>query len=121
MDPVGGSATALKRSYDIPSFTFAAQFGLRQLPGTLDLVGFDGVRASATFRTGGPWRGQLLFLRRDLVLDFASERRIVQVGWGEREVTVEWSAVPAWVRETHQNYEHLWRAIQVLTVPERPT
>lgn len=116
----GGSPTALKRSYDTPSFKFAARFGLRQLPGTLDLVGFDGVRASATFRAEGPWHGQLLFLRRDLVVEFAGERRIVQVGWGERETTVEWSAVPAWVRETHQSYEHMWRDIRVLTAPERP-
>jgi hypothetical protein len=35
----------------------------------LDLVGLDGVRASATFRTEEPWRGHLLFVRRDLVVD----------------------------------------------------
>jgi len=116
----GGSPTALKRSYDVPSFKFAARFGLRQLPGTLDLVCLDGIRASATFRAEGPWQGQLLFLRRDLVVEFAGERRIVQVGWGEREVTVEWSAVPDWVRETHESYEHVWRDIRVLTAPERP-
>jgi len=56
--PAGGTSSRpvraghqryLKRSYDVPSFDFAAPFGLRQLPGTLDLVGFDGIRASATF------------------------------------------------------------------------
>lgn len=114
------SPTALKRSYDMASFKFASRFGLRQLPGTLDLVGFDGVRASATFRVEGPWRGHLLFLRRDLVVEFAGDRQIVQVGWGEREITVDWSAVPAWIRETHQTYAHVWRHIQILTAPERP-
>lgn len=53
----GGSPSVLTKSYDIPSSEFAARFDLRQLPGTLDLVGFDGVRASATFRTEAPWRG----------------------------------------------------------------
>jgi hypothetical protein len=113
----GGSPTVLTRSYDVPSFKFAARFGLRQLPGTLDLVGLDGVRASATVRTEPPWQGQLLFVRRDLVFNFADDRRIVQVGWGEREVTVDWSSVPAWVREVHEKHENLWRDVRVLDAP----
>lgn len=113
----GGSATALKRAYDVPSFEFAARFGLRQLPGTLDLAGLDGVRASATFHADEPWRGQLLFLRRDLVVDFAGDRRIVQVAWGEREVTVEWNSAPPWVRAVHQTYQHVWRDTRVLDEP----
>lgn len=107
----------LTRSYDVPSFEFATRFRLRQLPGTLDLVGLDGVRASAKFRMEEPWRGQLLLVRRNLVVDFAGERRVVQVGWGEREVTVEWSSVPAWVREVHHSYEHVWRDVRVLNGP----
>jgi hypothetical protein len=114
-----GSPTALKQSYDVPSFEFAARFGLRQLPGTLDLVGLDGVRASATFRTEEPWRGQLLFVRRDLVLDFAGDRRIVQVGWGERGITYELQSVPAWIPEVHKNYEHVWRDMRTLDGPLR--
>jgi hypothetical protein len=113
----GGSPTMLKRSYPVPSFEFAARFRLRQLPGTLDLVGFDGVRASATFRAEKPWTGQLLFVRRELVVDFAGDRRIVQVGWGERKVTVEWSSVPAWVRAVHQSYGNVWRDIRMLNEP----
>jgi hypothetical protein len=113
----GGSPTKLERSYDVPSFEFAARFGLRQLPGTLDLVGLDGVRASATFRTEKPWHGQLLFLRRNLVLDFAGDRRIMQVAWGEREVTVEWNSMPAWIRTVHQTHENVWRDIRVLNEP----
>ena len=110
----GGSPTVLERSYDVPSFEFASKFGLRQLPGTLDLVGFDGIRASAIFRTEEPWRGNLLFLRRDMVVDFAGDRRIMQVAWGERGVTIDWDSVPSWVRAVHQAYEHVWRDIRVL-------
>lgn len=106
----GEPSSALTRSYDVPSFEFAGQFGLRQLPGALDLVGLDGVRASATFSTEEPWRGHLLFVRRDLVVNFAGGRKILQVAWGEREVTVDWSSVPAWVREVRESYENLWRA-----------
>ncbi|HEX4863824.1 MAG TPA: hypothetical protein VFV02_07115, partial [Acidimicrobiales bacterium] len=113
----GGSPTVLKQSYSVPAFEFAARFGLRQLPGTLDLVGFDGIRTSATFRAEEPWRGKLLFVRRDSVVDFAGHRRIVQVGWGEREVIVDWSSVPAWVDEVHQSHENMWRDIRVFNEP----
>lgn len=110
----GGSPTALSRSYDVPAFEVAAYLALRQLPGTLDLVGLDGARASTTFRTEPPWRGQLLFMRRELVVAFAGPRRIVQVGWGEREVTVEWGAVPGWVEDAHQAHANLWREVRVV-------
>lgn len=111
----GGSPTVLERSYDVPSLEFAAQFGLRQLPGTLDLVGLDGVRASATFCTETPWRGQLLFLRRDLALEFAGDRKMMQVAWGERDVTVDWGSVPAWVHEVHEDYGNLWSDMRMLS------
>ncbi|TQS42770.1 NACHT domain-containing protein [Cryptosporangium phraense] len=68
------SPAGLKGSYDVPSYEFAAHFGLRQLPGTLDLVGLDGVRASAAFRVDEPWRGHLLYIRRDLVMEFTGTR-----------------------------------------------
>jgi hypothetical protein len=32
------------------------------------------------------WRRTFLFLRRDLITDFAGDRGMVQVGWGERGV-----------------------------------
>ena len=108
------SPAALARSYDVPSPAFADKFGLRQLPGTLDLVGLDGARASVIYRADGSWRGHLLFLRRDLVAGFAGDRRIMQVAWGERAVTVEWGAAPAWMRAVHQGYQHIWREIRVL-------
>jgi hypothetical protein len=108
------SATALKGSYGVPSFELARRFELRQLPGTLDLVGLDGVRASATHRADEPWTGRLLFVRRDLVVAFAGERRILQVGWGERALAVGWGTGPSWLREVHQRYEHVWRDLRII-------
>jgi hypothetical protein len=108
----GDSPTALKGSYDVPSFEFADLFRLRQLPGTLDLVDFDGVRASATFRTAKPWRGKLLFVRRDLIVGLAGNRPIVQVAWGERGLTFERGSVPAWVSAVYEGYEYVWSDIR---------
>ncbi|WP_413115764.1 NACHT domain-containing protein [Streptomyces sp. CY1] len=108
------SETGLDGSFDVPSFEFATQFGLRQLPGTVDLVSLDGRRASAVFRADKPWRGHLLFLRRDLVEGFAGDRRIMQVAWGEREVAVDWRSVPSWVRAAQRSYANVWRHIRIL-------
>lgn len=113
----GESPTTLERSYDVPSFEFAARFGLRQLPGSLDLVSLDGIRASATFRAEEPWRGHLLFLRRDLVTDFAGDQCILQVAWGERSVTADWGAIPSWAHAAYQAYEHVWRDVRLLDKP----
>ncbi|MEO3862085.1 hypothetical protein [Acrocarpospora sp. B8E8] len=109
-----GKLTGPQRSYAVPSFDFATQFRLRQLPGTLDLVDLNSVRASATFRADKPWGGQLLFIRRDLIVDFAGHRRIMQVAWGEREVTVDWHLVPPWVQAAREAYGHIWREIRTL-------
>ncbi|MFD6096360.1 NACHT domain-containing protein [Nocardiopsis flavescens] len=106
--------TGIGGSYDVPSFEFSSHFGLRQLPGTVDLVDRDGLRASAVFRTVKPWRGHLLFLRRDLVEGFAGDRRIMQVAWGEREVAVDWSSPPSWVRDAQRSHENIWRHIRTI-------
>ncbi|MEH0416696.1 hypothetical protein [Streptomyces sp. B21-083] len=113
------SETGLGGAYDVPSYEFATRFGLRQLPGTLDLVGLDGRRASAAFRADEPWRGHLLFLRRDLVEDFAGDQRIMQAAWGEREVTVDWRSVPSWVREAQRSHANVWRHIRMLGAAQR--
>ncbi len=112
--PDSTSEIGLRGGYDVPSFEFAARFGLRQLPGTVDLVSLDGRRASATFRADNPWRGHLLFLRRDLVEDFADDRRIMQVAWGERQVATDWNSVPSWMRAAYRSYAHVWRNIRIL-------
>ncbi|MEF9907193.1 hypothetical protein [Streptomyces sp. P9-A2] len=112
--PNSTSEIGLGGSYDVPSFEFAARFGLRQLPGTTNLVGLDGRRASAVFRADRPWRGHLLFLRRDLVEGFAGDRRIMQVAWGEREVAVDWHSVPSRVRAAQRSHANVWCHIRLL-------
>jgi hypothetical protein len=108
------SETGLSGAYAVPSAEFAARFSLRQLPGNLDLIGLDGRRASAVFGVGKPWRGHLLFMRRHLVEDYAGDRRIMQVAWGEREVGIDWHSRPDWMNAAHQNYTHIWRRIRLL-------
>ncbi|MEV7383591.1 NACHT domain-containing protein [Streptomyces lydicus] len=119
--PDSTSETGLGGGYDVPSFEFAARFGLRQLPGTVDLVCLDGRRASAVFRADKPWRGHLLYMRRDLVESFAGDRRIMQVAWGEREVAVDWHSPPSWVRAAQRSHANVWRHIRILTAVQCST
>jgi hypothetical protein len=80
----------------------------------LDLVSLDGRRACAVLDVERPWRGHLLFIRRDLVEGFADGRRIMQVAWGEREVGLDWrSLLPDWVEAVHDSYAHIWRHIRI--------
>ncbi|QGZ47421.1 hypothetical protein GPZ77_02495 [Streptomyces sp. QHH-9511] len=113
------SETGLGGAYDVPSYEFADQFKLRQLPGTVDLVSLDGRRAAAVVRAVKPWRGHMLFLRRDLVEGFAGNRTIMQVAWGEREVAVDWHAAPAWVRDAQRSHANLWRHVRTLETNQR--
>lgn len=112
--PESRSQIGLRGAYDVPSFDFAHRFQLRQLPGSVDLVDQEGRRASAALRAEKPWKGNLLFLRRDLVEEFAGDRSIVQVAWGEREVAVDWSSAPDWVRAAQRSHANIWRHIRTL-------
>lgn len=104
----GGSSADLQGSYDVPSYEFATRLGLRRLPGSLDLVGLDGVRASAVFTLATPWRGSLLYIRQDLVHEFAGDREVLQVAWGERELDFGSPEIPDWTRMVYQASENEW-------------
>lgn len=99
----------LSQGYAVPSHEFATEFSLRQMPGTLDLVGLDGTRASAAFAVAHPWTGHLLFLRREMVLAYAGDRAVVQVAWGERAPAVDWYSTPEWVSTAYRAHQHVWR------------
>ncbi len=100
------------RGCDVPSARIAEHFDLRQLPGTLDLVGLDGRSASKTFRAPDGFGGQLLYIREDLIREYASDRSLVQVAWGERRVLFGWNNRPDWFAETAENAD-VWRRISL--------
>lgn len=108
------TSTNLDRDYCVPSHGLARKLKLLQRPGSLDLVARDGEPASLTFRATDPWKGQLLYLRQDLLRHYAGDREIVLVAWGERMVDVDWHAPPEWLREVHDNGEHRWREVRGL-------
>ena len=67
-----------------------------------------------TFKAPEPWRGDLLYIRKALLMRYANERRILLVAWGERKITGEWHSQPESFQKIYDNGEYLWREIDVL-------
>ena len=103
------------RGHWVPSHRFAAEFQLRERPQTLDLVTLDGRAASLTRNAPAGFEGKVLFLRRDLLAEYARGRKLVQVAWGEREVDVDWANAPEWVQEVRSDHSDLWRHVRLVT------
>jgi hypothetical protein len=82
------------RGHWVPSQRFAVESQLRERPGTLDLVTLDGRAASLTRNAPVGFEGKVLFVRRDLLAEYARARTLVQVAWGERQVDVDWANPP---------------------------
>lgn len=108
------TTTNLASGYWVPSHNIASKLGLRQRPGTLDLVGLDGRAASVTL--GGPpnFAGKLLYIRRDLLAEYAGKRKLLQLAWGERQVDVDWGNPPEWLADARSEHTNLWRRVDVV-------
>jgi hypothetical protein len=105
------TVTAEASGIDVPSYTFAQRFDLRQRPATLDLVTLEGGRASLSLRAPEGWEGHLLYLRSDLLAEFAEERHLVQLAWGERQLSLDARPVPDWLQQVLQSHQNVWRRI----------
>lgn len=94
----------------LPSFTFAQRFGLRKAPGSLDLVGLDGRVASLSLTPPDGFEGHLLYLRKDLLIEYAEGRSLLQLCWGERQIKLALDEDhPSWRIGDHA-YDGVWRA-----------
>jgi hypothetical protein len=107
-----GTVALAAHGCDVPSALFARRFDLRQSPGRLDLVGLDGRPASKTMLAPEGFSGDLLYLREDLLSTYAAGRALVQVVWGERQVTFDWNHRPGWLADVAEHAE-LWRHIEL--------
>jgi hypothetical protein len=108
------TVTNVASGHWVPSYNVATRFGLRQRPGTLDLVGLDGRAASATLAGPTGFAGKLLYIRRDLLAEYAGARKLVQLAWGERQVDVDWGRPPEWLTDARSENVELWRRVDVL-------
>jgi hypothetical protein len=98
----------------VPSHNLASQLDLRQRPGTLDLVSLDGHAASLTLASPADLKGRLLYIRRDILAQYAAGRLLVQLAWGERQVDFDWPRSPKWLNDLRSKHQDLWRHVAVL-------
>jgi hypothetical protein len=107
--------TTLRMSYDVASKEVAGAFDLRLRPRTFDLVQLDGSPASLTRAAPPGFEGHFLYIRRDLLREYAKGRDFVQLAWGEREPRFSGGAFPDWFAAVREAGDHLWRQIEVIT------
>lgn len=106
------STTAEASGQRVPSRRISERFNLREFPRTLHMVELDGTPASFSMRAPESHDGRLLYVRRDLLEEFAGGRKLVQVAWGEREHHFEQSwDPPPWLSEIVRAYGNLWRRV----------
>ncbi|TVQ94862.1 MAG: hypothetical protein EA397_00630, partial [Deltaproteobacteria bacterium] len=107
----------------VPSRLFSAQFDLRSLPQGFDQCLPDGTRASITLSGVEGLRGDVVYLREDLVKQYAGDRDVVIFGFGERELRPYPSPPPQWLLDARMQQKDEWRAVvrDVWSMlPERP-
>jgi hypothetical protein len=105
----------LRGGWDVPSKVLAETFDLRLRPRSFDLVELGGRAASITRAAPAGFEGRLLYIRRDLVEQYAHGRDFVQLAWGEREPRFSGGAFPDWFHTLLDAGEHLWRHVEVIT------
>jgi hypothetical protein len=110
--------------FSVPSKSFSHKFNLRSLTSSFDQFDPKGNLASITFSPPDHFdsEGNLLYLRKDLLLQYAKVKKqeFIWVVWGERTLTNLGYNHPDWCNQIYQNRGHLWRRIIALNdFPQR--
>ena len=99
------------RDVPIPSALYSTQFGLSGKPQTFDQFDPDGNPASKSFSGPTGFSGHILFLREDLVRDYAAGRVLIWFARGERWLFETIKDMPQWLSDVRQNQQDLWRLV----------
>lgn len=95
----------------VPSRRFAAQFDLRSTPQGFDQCLPDGAKASITLSGVDGLRGDVLYLREDLLGQYVGERDVVVFAFGERELRPYPPSPPQWLLDAQRQQIDAWQAV----------
>lgn len=95
----------------VPSRHFSARFDLRSMPHGFDQCLPDGTRASITLSGVDGLRGDVLYLREDLLRQYVGERDVVVFAFGERELRPYPPSPPRWLYDARRQQLDTWRAV----------
>ena len=98
----------------IPSKSFSTAFDLRGTPQTFDQGLPDGTLASKTLGASRGFSGHLLYLREDLVREYAKGRQLVWLTCGDRLLIRFRYRFPDWLENIFGSRAHLWHHVRRL-------
>ncbi|MBU4533437.1 MAG: hypothetical protein KJ650_07415 [Firmicutes bacterium] len=95
----------------VPSRPFSSAFDLRGVPQTFGQTMPDGTTCALSFTAPAGFNGDLLYLREDLVCQYAAGRRLVWFVWGERQLDLH-RREPDWLINARRERADVWRYIR---------
>ena len=101
----------------VPSRRFSSRFDLRSVPQSFDQCLADGTRASITLSGVDGLRGDVLYLRHDLLWQYVDERDVVVFAFGERELRPYPPSPPQWLLDAQQHGTNAWHEVVTELMP----
>lgn len=95
-------------SVRVPSVLFSTWFDLRSAPQSFDQFLPDGTRATITLGGVDGLDADILYVREDLLRQYAGERAIVWFAFGGRELRPYPPSPPEWLVETQRQQANTW-------------
>ncbi|MDP2856970.1 MAG: hypothetical protein Q8P50_03225, partial [Bacillota bacterium] len=96
----------------VPSQTFSKAFDLRGVAQSFGQMLPDGTMGVVSLGAPRRFDGNLLYLRRDLVVKYAAGRTLIWLVWGEREINSYPSQAPSWLIKVHRDLANVWMCVR---------
>ena len=96
----------------VPSRRFSEAFDLRSIPQSFNQTLSDCAVAAVSLGAPAGFEGNLLYLREDLVRQYAKRRRLVWFVWGERQLHAYPDSPPDWLIKVRQSEAQIWRYVR---------
>jgi hypothetical protein len=95
----------------VPSHPFSTWFDLRSAPQCFDQFLPDGTTATITLGGVDGLDADILYVREDLLRQYAGERAIVWFAFGERGLRPYPPSPPEWLMEAQRQEEDAWSEV----------
>ncbi|MEU4621508.1 hypothetical protein AB0G04_16235 [Actinoplanes sp. NPDC023801] len=96
----------------VPSKSLSKAMGLCAGPQVFHQFDQSGLPASLSYGPPPRMTGHLLYLRRDVIQQYAQGRHLVLLWWGERLPRPFPSQRPSWLAETWESNKQVWREVR---------
>jgi len=95
----------------VPSKLLSTALSLRSVPAGFDQVDREGRLASHSYTAPQGFTGHMLYVRSDVIREYAKDRVIATFGWGERQTQLGGGIIPAPLQRAYWAHRNVWRGI----------